>query len=158
MLSKASNPIKDADNVVFDLTATNSPYTTNEEAAIMYAQYVVEGVLKKRIDVTGYAKERIERLMQTSPEMFKHHVSYAQAQQPTTTKMVHNVDVVVKMNGKLKKGEKQKVAEQMYQTLVVEGGMKNVDYVNRLQQDLDMTLFGARTYASNMKKKFGEKK
>ena len=154
-LSHSSNPIKEANQIVFDLTTFNSPFSSNEEAAIMYAQYVVEGTIKKRADITGFAKHQIDHLLQTHPEMFKQHTSYAQSLKLTTTKVVHNVDVVVKDNGKLKKGEKQKVAEQMYQTLVIEGSMKNTEFVNRLQQDLGMTLFGARTYASNMKKKLG---
>ncbi len=63
-----------------------------------------------------------------------------------------NTAVVVKENGKIKKGGKQVLAKDMYQKYVVVEGMSNKDFVKRLMEELDMTQQGANTYAYNMKK------
>lgn len=154
-LSASANPIKDANNVVFDLTASQSPFQDNEEAAIMYAQYVVEGFIKKRVDVTGYAKERVTHHMKINPKFFQGATRVGPSTVITTPKMVENVRVEIKANGKIKKGGKQDIAEHLYKTEVIAKGISNADFVKLLQEKASMTLYGARTYAHNMKKKFG---
>lgn len=154
-LSSSANPIKDADNVVFDLTATHSPFQNNDEAAIMYAQYVVEGHIKKRVDVTGYAKQKVTEHMEKNAKFFQGVTKVGASTVPTTPKMIENVRVEIKANGKIKKGGKQDIAEHLYKTEVVANGMSNANFVKLLQEKANMTLFGARTYAHNMKKKFG---
>lgn len=158
ILSVSANPIKDADVVVFDLTTFHSPYHDNEQAAIMFAQYVVEGHIKRRLNITEYAKERVEFHKKNSPFMFAVSEQTSYYSKPTKSTTIEQVKVEIKENGKIKKGGKQLVAEQMYKTLVIEGQMSNVQFVQQLQDKLGMTLFGARTYAYNMKKKLGEKK
>lgn len=158
ILSEAADPIADADNVVFDLTGTHSPYTDSDEAAIMYAQYVIEGHIKKRFDVTGYAKERVEFHKINSPKLFTPVQRSSYSTGPVKIVKIENVSVAVKDNGKIKKGGKQLIAEQMYKSMVVEGGMSNADFVKQLQEKVSMSLYGARTYAHNMKKKFGASK
>lgn len=157
ILTEAANPIKDADDVVFNLTGTHSPYQDCDEAAIMYAQYVIEGHIKKRFDVIGHAKERVEFHKINSPKMFVPTQRTAYNSAPVKIHTIENVRVAIKDNGKIKKGGKQAIAEQMYKTMVVEGGMSNADFVKQLQEKAAMSLYGARTYAHNMKKKFGGK-
>lgn len=158
ILSESSDPIRDANNMVFDLTTFHSPFKDNEEAAIMFAQYVVEGTIKKRYNTFEYAKQRVLYHMEHSPRMFACHESYNYQKQKITYETIENVRVAIKKDGKIKKGGKQEIAEQMYKTMVLEQGMKNADFVRELQSKANLTLYGARTYAYNMKKKFGVQK
>lgn len=49
---------------------------------------------------------------------------------------------------------KVEVAEALYKEFVIQQKMSNADFVRLLQEKLAMSVFGARTYATNLKKKF----
>lgn len=69
------------------------------------------------------------------------------------------VDVVRNSDGDIKKGGKREIAIQLYQMYVIDQGqeMTNAEFVQLLVDQADMTVAGARTYAYNTDKLFGNK-
>lgn len=64
--------------------------------------------------------------------------------------------VALKSDGKIKKGGKSVLCEEMYKKFVVEAEqpLSTKEFMALLIKELDMTTPGARTYLYNMKKKF----
>lgn len=89
---------------------------------------------------------------------------FAVDEPPATAKTVEtaavtdkvDVQVEVKADGTMKKGGKGILAEALYKKFVAEATtpITNMEFVKMLQDDLGMSLAGARTYAANCKKKF----
>jgi len=69
-----------------------------------------------------------------------------------------DVKVLVKANGKIKKGGKQVLAAELYRKHVLEAKTPatNQEFISILVKQLDMSKSGATTYAYNCKKQLGE--
>jgi hypothetical protein len=68
-----------------------------------------------------------------------------------------DVKVPVKADGKIKKGGKQILADELYKKYVLEANTPstNQEFIAIVMKDLDMSKAGATTYAYNCKKKLG---
>lgn len=75
-----------------------------------------------------------------------------------TLKNVAGINVIVKYNGKIKKGGKQVLAAELYKKHILEAkpAMTNQEFIAILVKELGMSKSGATTYAYNCKKQFGE--
>ncbi len=69
-----------------------------------------------------------------------------------------DVKVAVKANGKIKKGGKQILADELWKKYVLEAkpAATNQEIIAIIMKDLDMSKAGATTYAYNCKNKLGE--
>lgn len=76
------------------------------------------------------------------------------AKNETVSTTASGIDAVVKADGKFKKGEKGRVAAELYEKHVVKATnpMSNADFVAVLMKELMMSKAGANTYLHNLKK------
>ena len=72
-------------------------------------------------------------------------------------KVIANINVVVNANGKIKKGGKQIIAQELFEQHILNQTepMSNKDFKDLLIKELDMTKLGANTYLNGLRTKHG---
>lgn len=74
-----------------------------------------------------------------------------------STKLIGDTKIMVKPNGKIKKGGKQIIAQELFEKHIINQStpMSNKEFKDLLIKELDMTVLGSSTYLNNLRTKFG---
>lgn len=118
-------------------------------AAAAFAEEIVRDPYVNRDVAFARALERAKAFRNNK----HYHFAFADDKALKNEK-VNEQGVVIKSNGKIKKGGKQVLALQLFKTHVVEKSVSNQEFVAVLMKELDMTKAGATTYAYNTKKAY----
>lgn len=162
---KGMSKLERAQMLVNDIFGAQVKFTSLDEAVIM-TQCLVEHALKndgvmEDVDMTVMAAtKRCHDFINnpTNKWLFVKPESVA-ADTVTETQTIGGVETVVAVNtkGEFKKGEKERLAIELYQNWVkvAKDPTNNQEFIKILMDELGMTKAGATTYNYNMKKKMG---
>jgi hypothetical protein len=156
-------------NLINSLITVPDVSFTDKHLARLTALAIVEAACKadEIDDITVYtaALERAKKLREDPTLAFV----YVEADVNTDGTTVRHgeelktmagtdIKVLVKSNGKIKKGGKQVLAAELYKKHVLEAtpAATNQEFIAILVKQLDMSKSGATTYAYNCKKQLGE--
>lgn len=163
-----ANPQEKAQELIFQIIGIKATYD-NPDRARLVAQAVVDEAWKAehKIDneqeLLHICEVRIEKFM-TDPKNACHFVKPVMYQAVATTSQqvttLVETKVEVKADGKMKKGGKETLAQELYKKFVLEvkpeDALDNQGFIKLLIKELDMSKAGATTYAYNCKAKLGE--
>lgn len=163
MQDNSTNPVGAMNKIIVLLAPATSPFTDPLEA-LHVAQHLVEKVMKDQLptaeDVAG-GVERSLKIRKTMAWMFEKDGSSSairpsqDAGATTLTVESVNMTVVRKSNGKLKKGGKAALAEELFKKYKMgDNPVTNKEFVEILMKDAEFTRAGANTYTYNLRKKF----
>lgn len=126
--------------------------------AVAEAIAKVEGVIADEAVLFAQAVERAEKHMNAPANRWMYVKPEAEAG-PVETKAIEGTElnVVIKADGRIKRGGKQLVAEALFKVHVLdsETPCDNACFVKILMKEAGMSLAGARTYAHNCRKANG---
>lgn len=137
---------------------------TDPDIAQITAFAVVEAAVRNKGEIGDEEALLKAALMRAEAFVNKTENRWMFAKPETTetvleTKAVEGTDVkvVVKSDGKIKRGGKQQIAEALFKKYVTESETPcdNACFVRILQKEAGMTLAGARTYAHSLRAKNG---
>lgn len=163
--------IHTAGMLVFEILGIHTTFTSEDEA-LMVAQAVVEDAIKNGglvgedpEEALAHAKARAARILNNPANkwMFVKPEVTATSGTTETREMIAGVEtqVAVTSEGKFKKGEKERLALEMYADFqkndprAADAKLANQAFIGILIDKLGMTKAGATTYNYNMKKKLG---
>ena len=146
MCEASSNPISVAEHILQNLTAGVAFNLTDADEARMLAAHLVQDaiLLGDRYDPTDAlqkASEKIATRKVSDPWLFV-------KDEPTQSQT--GMQVASKCDSKPKKGSKQILAAQLYET---HKALDNKALIAIFEKELDMSLEGARTYLYTARKK-----
>jgi len=157
----SNDPLAHAIKIINDVTGLESLYQ-DAKLALHVAQGVVERALKQgdKFDPSAAIKDAEDSAnkLRANAAMAWLFSAGAEGSAPVVnpdekTKEIAGKKVVVKKDGKIKKGGKQEAAYALYLEHVVLGKItKNQDFIKLLMKELDMGKPGATTYSYNCKK------
>lgn len=167
----AKNTIAEAVMFIHQVIGVHTTFTSEDEA-VMVCQAVVENAIRHDGDVGFDPDEAIENAkkrffaLRNNPAnkwMFAKPEGYSAPTITETRQMIEGVEtkVAVTADGGFKKGEKERLAIQLYQDfqknnpLAADPKAANQAFIAILQDKLGMSKAGATTYNYNMKKKLG---
>lgn len=152
----ARDGVKEAKKIIKQVTGVNVSIVDVTEA-IPFTQYVVSIALKA--DDSMQYTTIIEEARKNVSTLFKTHswLSAEKAKKNETVAAVVDVldtKVVVKEDGKMKKGGKRVLAVELFNKYVANAAepLTNPEFVKLLMDKLGMTKYGATTYAYNCRK------
>lgn len=138
------------------------------EHALTVAQAAFERAIKMNCTFDDADQLKVEAVNRASALIAKPSNSWMFAQPESTQKQtseVHtiggvDVAVVVKSDGKIKKGGKEVIALELYRKHVLDATepLSNKALVELFMKEMNMSKAGATTYAYNVRKKLGENK
>ncbi len=156
IVEEASQPLDAAIKVIEQMTGLRSNIT-NAMMALSVAQYVAKtAVLHEMFD----PQETIDAgIAHHNAILDRHPYLRVTAELTNATETLANIEgadakVVIKSDGKIKKGGKQIIAAELYQTYVTDATepLDNKQFVQLLVDRLGMSKSGATTYAWNCRK------
>ena len=159
-ISESADPIAKAKRLIFAITDTDVKIP-DVETAVPLAQFVAKASLEE--EVCDFP-DIIERAFSYVSELFKKHPwSAPKVASQTNGPVVSvcegiDVKVEVKADGKIKKGGKAIIAEEMYKKYVLNAStpLSNKEFIQLLVKEAQFTQAGATTYRYNLAKKFSQ--
>lgn len=168
-IAGSSFPCRVANNYIKELTERDPGYTDP-----IRARLVCMGIVEAAVRENGVIRDVEQFIAEQEARADKHiannawqYVTEDDASAPVETKAVaegSDVKVPVKSDGSIKKGGKQTLAADLYQTFLKTTKLDptkpefNRAFKDILIKQVDMTEAGATTYTYNMRKKFGVSK
>lgn len=152
--------IKEAVKIVMNVTGQTIEFINEIEARHM-TQSIVQQFIEHKDDFNPekaieMAKQVAVNIKQNPAYAFLYSTesSLTGIKTAVIKKDVAGTMVVVKTNGKIKKGGKQLIALDLYKLHVVNSAvaMTNQDFIKLLMKECDMSKAGATTYSYNCKK------
>lgn len=151
-VESAADPLSAAKRIIWNLFSINSAFVDCQQAL-----HVVQYVVKDCITIDAFAPQDVidsafEKAKQLSIAQPWIRPSNSQSTAQPTVAVVQDLDVhvVVKDNGKIKKGGKQVLAIALYEKhCKCEKPLTNQEFVAVLMKELGMSKAGATTYAYN---------
>lgn len=141
-----------------EVSFTDSDVARVTSLAIAEAIVKVEGVIADEAVLYAQAVERAEKHMNAPANRWMYVKPEAESG-PVETKSIEGTElnVVIKADGRIKRGGKQQVAEALFKVHVLdsETPCDNACFVKILMKEAGMSLAGARTYAHNCRKANG---
>ncbi len=141
-----------------EVSFTDSDVARVTALAVAEAIAKCEGEIADEAVLYAHAVERAERHMK-SPRNAWMYVKPEAESGPVETKSIEGTElnVVIKADGRIKRGGKQQVAEALFDLHVLksETPCDNACFVAILMKEAGMSKAGARTYAHNLRKANG---
>jgi hypothetical protein len=152
LIENDASPVDRAKKLIYELTGVN--VVAKQDSAILHvAQYVVKQVFTMESFNPEFA---IEQALASAKKLWNEVGShYEQPKELPDNKAGVCIPqpVVIKADGRIKKGGKQVLAQQIFDEF--HSTLTSAELLLKLQSDADLTQAGAATYLYNMRKAAG---